>query len=71
MAQGHCMACERDNVTGELVNEVHTNSGGGWTNVLCDACKAAGRTAWRPRRPTDPHDYPVQSGSRHTKYGRE
>jgi hypothetical protein len=55
VANGHCIGCGRNHVSGRLVNEVDTNSGAGWTNVQCQECQQRGRVLppagpWTPRR---------------------
>jgi hypothetical protein len=53
-ARGHCIGCGRGDVAGVLVNDVDTNSGTGWTNVLCGSCQAVGKSPWRALNATDP-----------------
>jgi hypothetical protein len=57
LAQGHCIGCGQDNVTGELVNEVETNSGPHWVNVRCPGC-----TTVRVRLPAAPFGFHLRRG---------
>ncbi|MEY9872477.1 hypothetical protein ABH931_001953 [Streptacidiphilus sp. MAP12-33] len=51
---GYCIGCAGDHKLGRLINEVDTNSGAGWTNVICPDCEERGWSLphvgpWTPR----------------------